>query len=125
MLYSLQNTVRASMLLCLALVISLPSAFAQSSLTYQKPPKEIADLVLAPSTPIASFSRTGEFMLLLERSGNPSIEDLAQPELRIAGMRINPRIYVSAIRKVLDSSRKTKKGIPSVEKVGHWSICDV
>lgn len=28
--------------------------------------------------------------MLLERAGNPSIEDLSQPELRIAGLRINP-----------------------------------
>jgi dipeptidyl aminopeptidase/acylaminoacyl peptidase len=30
-------------------------------------------------------------MLILSRSESPSIEDLAQPELRIAGIRINPR----------------------------------
>ena len=29
-------------------------------------------------------------MLVLERTESPSIEDLAQPELRIAGIRINP-----------------------------------
>jgi dipeptidyl aminopeptidase/acylaminoacyl peptidase len=38
-----------------------------------------------------SFSKDGSLMLILSRSESPSIEDLAQPELRIAGIRINPR----------------------------------
>ncbi len=66
----------------------LGSNFAQT--TYQTPPKEIADLVNAPSTPSVVFSKNGEWMMLLERAGNPSIEDLSQEELRIAGLRINP-----------------------------------
>ncbi len=58
--------------------------------TYQTPPKAIADLVNAPSTPSVSFSKNGDWMMLLERADNPSIEELSQPELRIAGLRINP-----------------------------------
>ena len=58
--------------------------------TYQTPPKVIADLVNAPSTPSVSFSKNGEWMMLLERADNPSIEELSHPELRIAGLRINP-----------------------------------
>jgi dipeptidyl aminopeptidase/acylaminoacyl peptidase len=38
-----------------------------------------------------TFSKDGSLMLILSRSESPSIEDLAQPELRIAGIRINPR----------------------------------
>jgi dipeptidyl aminopeptidase/acylaminoacyl peptidase len=64
------------------------SVIAQT--TYQTPPKAIADLVNAPSTPSVSFSENGDWMMLLERADNPSIEELSQPELRIAGLRINP-----------------------------------
>lgn len=64
------------------------SVIAQT--TYQTPPKAIADLVNAPSTPSVSFSKNGDWMMLLERADNPSIEELSQPELRIAGLRINP-----------------------------------
>jgi dipeptidyl aminopeptidase/acylaminoacyl peptidase len=64
------------------------SVIAQT--TYQTPPKAIADLVNAPSTPSVSFSKSGDWMMLLERADNPSIEELSQPELRIAGLRINP-----------------------------------
>ncbi len=66
------------------------SLYAQNAKTYQTPPKAISDLFNAPSTPSVETSRTGDFLLLYERPDNPSIEELAQDELRIAGMRINP-----------------------------------
>lgn len=77
----------SSLLLGFVLLIS-SSVSAQSS--YQTPPAAIADLVNAPSTPAVTFSKDGSYMLVLERTESPSIEDLAQPELRIAGIRINP-----------------------------------
>ena len=104
---------------------------AQNALTYQTPPKAIADLVNAPITPQASFSRSGEFMLLLERAGNPSIEELAQPELRIAGIRINPATngpsrggYVENVK--LKNTRsgleQDIKGLPSSPRLGNFSL---
>jgi len=75
--------------LFLGFVLLISSAVSAQS-TYQTPPAAIADLVNAPSTPAVTFSKDGSFMLLLERTESPSIEDLAQPELRIAGLRINP-----------------------------------
>ncbi len=71
--------------------LSLGWGFAQNDLSYQTPPKAIADLVDAPLTPQVSIDANGEWMLLMERPGYPSIEELAQPELRLAGYRINPR----------------------------------
>lgn len=65
--------------------------FCQSDLIYQEPPKAIADLVKAPQTPAVSINPEGTWMVLMDRSGYPSIEELSQPELRIAGLRINPR----------------------------------
>jgi dipeptidyl aminopeptidase/acylaminoacyl peptidase len=59
---------------------------------YQSPPQSIADLFNAEPTPSVTFSKDGSLMLVLERAGAPSIEDLSQPELRIAGIRINPAI---------------------------------
>ncbi len=58
---------------------------------YQQPPKIIADLINAPSTPSVEISPTKKWMLIMDRAELPSIEELAQPELRIAGLRINPR----------------------------------
>lgn len=63
---------------------------AQDAIDYQVPPKAIYDLVMAKPTPGISIDGKGQWMLILERSSMPSVEDLAQPELRIAGIRINP-----------------------------------
>lgn len=66
---------------------------AQDNLTYKTPPKEIAELVLARPTPSVSVNNKGEWMIIMERSGHPGIDELAQPELRIAGLRINPNNF--------------------------------
>jgi dipeptidyl aminopeptidase/acylaminoacyl peptidase len=60
-------------------------------LGYQMPPEEVAAIVDAPRTSGVSLSPDREWMLLLERSSLPGIVELAQPELRLAGIRINPR----------------------------------
>src|SRR6478609_4308590 len=67
-----------------------PSLFAQENLTYQRPPEEIAKLLDAPLTPFVTCSPDKQWMLLLERSDFPTIEQLSRPELRIAGLRLNP-----------------------------------
>ncbi len=64
--------------------------FAQDAIEYKTPPKVIADLVLARQTPTVSFDTKGQWMLQMERSTLPPVEELAMPELRIAGLRINP-----------------------------------
>jgi len=69
------------------------TTFAQDDFSYQTPPKDILDLVMAKPTPGVSINSKGEWMLLLERSSFATIEDLAQPELRIAGLRINPKNF--------------------------------
>lgn len=66
---------------------------AQDAVTYQTPPKELADLLLAKPTPSVSIDSKGEWMLFMERNSYPSVEEMAQPELRIAGLRINPNNF--------------------------------
>ncbi len=65
-------------------------AFTQDAVSYQQPPLAMKDLLLAPPTPTLSISNKGEWMLLMQPTSYPSVEDLAQPELRIAGIRMNP-----------------------------------
>src|SRR5690606_25244162 len=54
------------------------------------PPQVIADMLLAKPTPMVSINNKGTWMLLMEYEGYPSVEELARPELRLAGLRINP-----------------------------------
>jgi dipeptidyl aminopeptidase/acylaminoacyl peptidase len=62
-------------------------------MSYRMPPKEIADLILAKPSPTVSIDRQGNLMLLQEREPMISVEELAQPEIGIAGIRINPRTF--------------------------------
>ena len=79
-------------LLLLTLFMGL-SVLAQDDFSYQTPPKDIQDLLLAKPTPGVSIDSKREWILLIERSSYPTIEDLAQPELRIAGLRLNPKNF--------------------------------
>jgi dipeptidyl aminopeptidase/acylaminoacyl peptidase len=73
------------------LCLSGLSAFAQDNAGYQTPPKPLADLVTAPPTPTVSVDSKGQWMLISERNtATTTIAELSQPELRIAGLRINP-----------------------------------
>ena len=77
-------------------VIVLSPTHAQINLSYQLPPKAIVDLIDAPPTPGVSLSpRTPasekRWLLIQHFAGLPTIADLAQPELRLAGLRFNPR----------------------------------
>jgi len=69
------------------------SAFAQDATNYQLPPKEIADLLLAKPTPDVSIDSKGEWMFQSERNSYPTVEELGQPEIRIAGLRLNPNNF--------------------------------
>jgi dipeptidyl aminopeptidase/acylaminoacyl peptidase len=68
-------------------------AKAQESTSYQKPSKEVADLLLAPPTPTITVDGKAQYMLVMERSFYPTVEELGQPEFKIAGIRINPNNF--------------------------------
>ena len=57
---------------------------------YLTPPKVIADIVEAPPLPGVSVSPTGDTVALVAGRGMPSLAELSQPVLRLAGIRINP-----------------------------------
>jgi dipeptidyl aminopeptidase/acylaminoacyl peptidase len=84
---------RKLLLLPLVLVFVMNTLIAQDNAGYQLPPKDIADLLLAKPTPAISVDRKGQWMLFSQRNSYPSVEELAQPELRIAGLRFNPNNY--------------------------------
>ncbi|MGD9689572.1 MAG: prolyl oligopeptidase family serine peptidase [Phycisphaerales bacterium] len=71
-----------------AMMFGGTSTFGQT--TYRQPDANLVRLVDAPPTPIVSLSPTRDQMLLLHRVGLPPIADLAQPMLRLAGLRVNP-----------------------------------
>src|SRR5688572_11043375 len=68
------------------------TAFSLTAQTpYRTPPQAIVDILDTPPLPAASVSPDRQWILLLEQRSMPSIAELAQPMLRLAGSRINPR----------------------------------
>jgi dipeptidyl aminopeptidase/acylaminoacyl peptidase len=57
---------------------------------YHKAPQPISDILSARPTPLVQVSPNGKWLLAADRLANPPISDLAQPMLRLAGLRINP-----------------------------------
>ncbi|MFC4209607.1 prolyl oligopeptidase family serine peptidase [Pedobacter lithocola] len=92
------------------------NATAQDAVSYQLPPKEIADLLLAKPTPGVSIDDKAEWILFSERNSYPSVEELAMPEYRIAGLRLNPNNYspsrITYINNFSLKNIKTEKTFP-------------
>jgi len=71
-------------------------AQAQEKLTYQKPSEEILELVNAPLAPSVLISDDGEHMVMLYRDYYKTIAELSETELRLAGLRINPKTNIGS-----------------------------
>ena len=119
----------ATLFICASLATAV---HALESPRYQLPPQAVIDMVDAPLIPQTLLAPNREWLMLLERPALPSVADLAQPELRLAGLRINPRnndqsrsSQATAIKlvKLSDRSEKTVNGLPPGARIGDaiWS----
>lgn len=84
---------RFSLLLFVFVLLVVTTVKAQNDGGYKLPPKDIADMLLAKPTPGVNVDDKGEWMLFTEANSYPSVEELARPELKIAGLRINPNNF--------------------------------
>lgn len=73
-----------------ALLVFISPIWAMSQGSYKKPPKEVLDVLNAPAIPSTSVSPVHDRLALLEPLRYPPITELAEPMLRLAGLRINP-----------------------------------
>jgi dipeptidyl aminopeptidase/acylaminoacyl peptidase len=76
--------------LTLALLAVLAVFPLKAEVLYQKPSKEILDVLHAPAPPLFSVNPSKSHVLLMERRLYPPIAELASPMYRLAGERINP-----------------------------------
>ncbi|NIW35188.1 MAG: S9 family peptidase, partial [Gemmatimonadetes bacterium] len=73
------------------LALLLFAGLTSAQQPYRTPPQDVIDIVDAPPTPAVSVSPDGAWMALTERRAYPSIAQLAEPALGLAGIRFNPR----------------------------------
>ncbi len=99
---------------------------AQTDLTWQMPPRELVAVVDAPLTPSVFFNPSSTVILLMQRPGNPSIEDISAEMIRLGGIRIDPAInagsrpsYFTSLEAKDISSLKTiaVTGLPDPVKI--------
>ena len=116
------------------LILSITFAFSQENINYQVPSSEILDLVEYDRPPTVTYDNNKNFMLFLYRDNYKSIEDLSQEELRLAGLRINPKTNIGSrityYNNIKIKNLKNKRseiediiGIPSNPKIANinWS----
>lgn len=69
---------------------------AQEELGYQIPKKELLDLIDVDLAPTVLRNTKNTVMVLLSRSTYKSIADLSRKELRIAGLRVDPKRFIGS-----------------------------
>ena len=79
----------------LVLVLLVPG-MAIASLNYQIPEPTLEQLATAELAPSVRVDSQGRVLLLLSRDRYPTIAELSEPEIRIAGLRVNPDHAISS-----------------------------
>jgi len=67
------------------------AAQSEAASGYDKPPRNILEVMHAPSPPVPNVSPTGDTILLVSWQDYPSISRVATPFLRLAGVRVEPK----------------------------------
>lgn len=113
----------------IGLLLCLPLA-AQENLTYQKPPAEILELVDIERAPGVFMDSKNTHMLLSYRNTYKTLADLSDEELKLAGLRINPRTNISSTltyvnnlkyKKLKDKTPVQVKGLPKDAKLANFA----
>lgn len=92
---------------------------------YKKPPQNVMDVLNSPVTPLTSVSPTKDKVGLFEPLRYPPISELAEPMLRLAGIRINPRTsgqhrqqyFVKVTVKNIADGKETPVNLPAGAKI--------
>ena len=84
------------LLFLLPLLLFTGKAVAQEDLKYQLPPSEILELADFQRAPSISMNSKHTKIIFFYRDTYKTLGDLSQDEMRLAGLRINPRTNISS-----------------------------
>lgn len=119
-------------ILCLCFFLGAQYLQGQLNLDYQKPPKDILDLVDVDLAPSVWMDDDRDYMLMRERNAFKSITELSEKEMRLGGLRINPKTntgsrtrYYNNVRvRYLKSDNQTPvdvSGLPENPRLSNFS----
>lgn len=83
-------------ILFILLGLAAANTYAQENLDYQKPSAEILELVDVNPAPAVLMDEAKNYMVFLYRDAYKSIADLSQEELRLGGLRIDPKTNIGS-----------------------------
>lgn len=117
---------------CTILLVFSSALFAQENISYQKPPKAILDLVDYERAPSVLMDTKKQYMLLSYRSTYKSLDDLSQDDIRLGGLRINPKTNIGStvtynnnlkIQKIGETNARQVQGLPANPQISNvaWS----
>src|SRR5699024_4806066 len=95
------------------------------------PPKSIQELVDVPLAPAVIIDSKGEDVVLLYRDQFKSIAELSEKELRLAGLRINPKTNIGSrttyyndikVKKTSEKNPKDVQVLPSNARFSNFRI---
>lgn len=126
-------------LLCITMIqgilyaVAMPSmADPSDNIKYQQAPEPLDMILKTPFLPALSISPDHTYFVLLEQQTLPDIAELAEKELRLAGLRINPDNYSSSrnwfytsisLGKTPESKTERASGLPKRARISNikWS----
>ena len=122
----------ATLILPVLLAAAPESSAASTESLYREPDPVLVKIIDAPPPPDTRLSPDREWVLLLESDSLPSIAELAEEELRLAGMRINPRTNGPSrtrpwsglkVLRLDDPAERPVTGLPEDPRIGNvaWS----
>lgn len=118
------------LVLTILLIVFSLSLKAQENITYQKPSDEILELADAPLAPSVLIDDNNNFMVLLYRDAYKTIAELSEDELRLGGLRINPKTNIGSrtrysnniMVKQMDGKESVQvQGLPDEMKLANFS----
>ncbi|MCK4511215.1 hypothetical protein KAW64_05720, partial [bacterium] len=108
------------------LLAGATSARATEATSYRVPDQALVDILDTPKTPHLSIGPTREWGILISRPGYPSISELAEPELKLAGLRIKPDSFSPSrvwpnnrleFVRIADLESRPVTGLPEVPRI--------
>ena len=121
---------KKNLIVTTALILFLGTSI-KAQTEFKEPPQEIMALADVEAQPLTQISSKNSYMALLARSMYKNLEELAEDELRLAGLRINPenfnqsrsRYYTGLeIQKLPSAETITITGLPTTLQIQQFTF---
>lgn len=109
-----QRQMKKNLIVITALIL-LTGSIGKAQIEFKEPPSEIMALADVDAPPLTQISSKNNYMALMARSMYKSLEELAEDELRLAGLRINPENFNQSRSRYYTGLELQK--LPGAEKI--------